>query len=507
MAPPTATRRARLGLRLLAPALGVAVAAFLARAQATPTQAAEPPFPEHAPWLNVSRPLTGVELRGHVVLLDFFTPGCINCIHVLPETARLEQEFGGRLLIIGVNSPKFTASQDSGNIEGFIQRYGIQHPIVTDTGMVLWGHYGVFAWPTQVLLGSDGTVVGQYIGEGKYAAIRRAVIETLASARKAGTLRDTALPLKAMERKRQGLLQPGKVAVSTRYVAVSDTGHNRVVLLDHSGKALKVIGDGSRGSRDGAPAQAQFDGPQGLAFDGDALYVADTGNGLIRAVALPSGEVSTLAGAGQQGNETDGRHAAREVALSSPWGLQAVDGKLYIAMAGAHQIWRLDLDAALVGPFAGSGAEGLADGPLGRASFAQSSALAYHEGELYVADPETSAVRRIGLKTGTVETLVGKGLFVFGLRDGAAGQALLQHDQGLVWLDQRLYIADTFNNAVRVLDLRTNQVSTLATGLSQPGGLAVLDPDRLLVADTNADRLVSVDVDTGRLRPWPVTGF
>jgi thiol-disulfide isomerase/thioredoxin len=505
MSTPIKATRGRLAVRLLS--LVFALVGAVAWAHPGSAVAAEPPFPVHAPWLNVERPLTAEDLRGHVVLLDFFTPGCINCIHVLPETAKLEREFGSRLLVIGVNSPKFTASEETGNLVGFIQRYDIQHPIITDTGMVLWTHYGVFAWPTQVLLGPNGGVVGQYVGEGKYAAIRRDLIETLASAREAGTLKDTSLPVQAMAHDPNGLLQPGKVAVSAHYVAVSDTGHNRVVLLDHFGKVLKVVGDGVRGSRDGAPGQAEFDGPQGLAFDGDLLYVADTGNALIRAITLPSGEVKTVAGNGEQGYGVEGRHPARKVGLSSPWGLQLVGRQLYIAMAGVHQIWRLDLDEGRVGPFAGSGAEGIADGPLGEASFAQSSALAYHDGGLYVADPEASAVRRINLKTDEVKTLIGKGLFVFGLRNGEAADALLQHDQGLASLDHRLYIADTFNNAVRTLDLGTNQVSTLATGLSQPGGLAVLDKGTLLVADTNADRVVTIGVGTGRVRLWPVKGL
>jgi thiol-disulfide isomerase/thioredoxin len=464
-------------------------------------------LPAHAPWLNVSRALTQKDLQGHVVLLDFFTPGCINCIHVLPETAKLEREFGKRLLIIGVDSPKFTASQERNNLEGFIQRYDIQHPIVIDKDMQLWKHYGVYAWPTQVLLGPDGKVVGKYVGEGKYAVIRRGVIQTLAASRKAGTLRETALPLQPMAHTMQGLLQPGKLAVSAKYVAVSDSGHNRVLLLDHHGQLLKVIGDGKRGARDGTANQARFDGPQGLAFRADTLYVADTGNALIRAVALPAGKVSTVAGNGEHGYGIEGMHAARDVGLNSPWGLQVVDDTLYIAMAGVHQLWKMDLQQNRIGPFAGSGAEGIDDGPLPLASFAQSSALAYHKGVLYVADPESSAVRRVVLDSNQVQTLIGKGLFDFGLRNGAVTQALLQHDQGLAWLDDRLYIADTFNNAIRVLDMRTNHVSTLTTKLAQPGGLAVLNPHTLLVADTNANRVVAVDVQSGIVSRWQMIGL
>lgn len=505
-APTTATRMSALPLRVLARVLVVMVALGLLGLHSV--QAAETLFPAHAPWLNVTRPLTFADLRGRVVLLDFFTPGCINCIHVLPETARLEHEFGQRLLIIGVDSPKFIASQERANVEGFIQRYDIQHPVVIDKDMTLWQHYGVFAWPTQILLGPDGNVIGRYVGEEKYAAIRRDVITTLDTARKAGSLRETALPLKPMPHTTHGLLQPGKVAVSAEYVAVSDSGHNRVILLSPAGHVVKIIGDGQRGMRNGAPGQAQFDGPQGLAFRGNTLYVADTGNALIRTIALPSGQVRTVAGDGKHGFGIVGSHSAREVGLNSPWALQVVGDSLYIAMAGVHQLWQMNLKDGRIGPFAGSGDEGIDDGPLTQASFAQSSALAYHAGELYVADPEASAVRRIDLNTATVQTVIGHGLFIFGRRDGPAAKALLQHDQGLAWLDDRLYIADTFNNVIRVLDLNTQTVSSLgAAVLSQPGGLAVFKQHTLLVADTNANRIASIDTRTGEVRTWTVTGL
>lgn len=490
--------RSRLFISVLFLCLGVVVL--------TSAHAAEPLLPAHAPWLNVTRALLQKDLYGRVVLLDFFTPGCINCIHVLPETAKLEHEFGQRLLIIGVDSPKFSASQERANVAGFVQRYDIRHPVVIDKGMQLWQHYNVYAWPTQVLLGPDGKVIGQYVGEGRYADIRRDIITTLA-ANKANRFHVTALPLKPMAHTAHGLLQPGKVTVSAKYVAISDSGHNRVIVLDKQGRLVTVVGDGQRGAHDGPAKKARFNGPQGLAFHGDTLYVADTGNALIRAIALPSGNVNTVAGNGEHGDGIDGWHAARKVGLNSPWALQLVGETLYIAMAGVHQLWQLDLTQERIGPFAGSGAEGIDDGPLILASFAQSSALAYHGGELYIADPESSSVRRISLTTSQVRTLIGHGLFIFGLRNGPATQALLQHDQGLVWLDDRLYIADTFNNAIRVLDLRTNQVSTLALKLSQPGGLAVLNSQTLLVADTNANRIATVNVHSGSVSVWKINGL
>lgn len=470
-------------------------------------RAANVPLPAGAPWFNVSRPLTPADLQGRVVLLDFFTPGCINCVHMLPEMAKLQHEFGTRLLIIGVDSPKFTASRDSANIRGFIRRYAITHPILIDTGMTLWNHYGVEAWPTLVLLGPHGNVVRSFIGEGHYDSIRRTVLTTLSRAGQAHALVTTPLPLQPLAIDPDGLLQPGKVAVDARYVAVSDTGHNRVILLDRAGKLLRVIGSGVAGARDGAAGVAQFRGPEGLAFVGPALYVADTGNSLIRRVDLASGAVSTVAGDVRRVFGGGGMRPARSVGLNSPWGLEAVGDTLFIAMAGDHQVWVMNLATDRIGPYAGNGLEGIDDGPRGMASFAQSSGLAYHDGTLYVADPEASAVRAIDLKSGDVRTLVGKGLFDFGLRNGPADRALLQHDQGLAWLDGRLYIADTFNNAVRVLDRSTMQVRTLATGLRQPGGLAALDAHDLLVADTEADRVVRIDTRDGAVHPWPIAGL
>ena len=470
-------------------------------------RAGEVPLPPSAPWFNVSRPLTPADLRGHVVLLDFFTPGCINCIHMVPELEQLGREFSGRLLIIGVDSPKFAASRERANVEGFIRRYGVTHPVLLDADMQLWNAYGVQAWPTEVLLGPHGDVVQSFIGEGHYAGIRAAVLQTLARAQQMHALSDAPLPLAPPHTPRAGLWQPGKVAVDARYVAISDSGHNRVILADHAGKVLRVFGSGVASVRDGVGTQAQFDDPQGLAFDGDTLYVADTGNSLIRAINLDSGAVRTVAGDGQRAFGGAGMQPARSVALNSPWGLERVGDKLYIAMAGDHQLWLLDLRSMRIGPWAGSGYEGLQDGPLAQAQFAQSSGLAWHDGTLYVADPESSSLRAIDVARGRVHTLIGKGLFDFGLRNGAAAQALLQHDQGLAWLDGQLYIADTFNNALRVLDLRSMQVRTLSTGLDEPGGLAVLGPHTLLVADTQANRMVSVDSADGALRPWPLQGL
>ncbi len=463
-------------------------------------------FPDNAEWFNVSRPLTNTDLAGRVVLLDFFTPGCINCIHTLPELKRLQREFGDRLLIIGVNSPKFTASQKASNIKGFIARYHLRYPIVTDKGMSLWRLYHVYAWPTQILLGPRLQPVETFVGEGHYAAIRAAVIKTLDRSQASGLLEDRPLPLQSPPAGHGRLLQPGKVAVAGQWVAVSDTGHNRILLFNRHGKLLLTIGSGLSGRTDGPSQSARFDSPQGLAFKGDSLYVADTGNQLIRRIRLPEGTVSTVAGTGHRAYGIQGMHTALKTSLNSPWGLEFVGDTLYIAMAGDNQVWRYEISTGLIGPYAGSGREGLSKGSLLHARFAQSSGLAYHRGTLYVANPESSSVSTIDMASGRVNILIGLGLFEFGFRDGPSPEALLQHDQGLAWLDGKLYIADTFNNAIRVYDPPSQRVTTLSRALNYPGGVAKFSDHTLLVADTNANRLVLLDIRTAKVEPWPVTG-
>lgn len=464
-----------------------------------------PSFPAGTTWFNVSRPLTENELQGRVVLLDFFTPGCINCIHMIPIQQKLKQKFGDDLLVVGVTSPKFSASRDAANMAPFLRRYGIDEPVFIDAGMSWWQHYGVFAWPTMILLDPNGKVVHSFVGERSYDQMAPPIAAAITQAKSANQLTRPTLPLQHLPPDEHVFALPTKVAIQGNDIAISDTGRNQILIYDKAGKRLATIGAGHAGFADGSYTHAEFNRPQGLAFAGETLYVADTDNQRIRAIDLKHHRVSTVAGNGQRMPGITGARHPRDIALNSPWGLAYADKQLFIAMAGDHQIWRFLPAKNQLAPYAGSGREGLRDGARLNADFAQSSGLAYHAGNLYVADPESSSVRQINLGTGLVVTLIGKGLFNFGDQDGLADQAQLQHPQGLAYLDHALYIADTFNNAIRKLDLNTLQVTTLTRQLAQPNGLAVLDDQHLLVADTNHDRMVTVDVQTGTITPWPAS--
>ncbi|HEX5961659.1 MAG TPA: thioredoxin-like domain-containing protein [Rhodanobacteraceae bacterium] len=461
-------------------------------------------FPEGLAWFNVARPLTLADLEGRAVLLDFFTPGCINCIHMLPVEKQLEQRFGQRLVVVGIDSPKFTASKTRTGLESFIQRYDLRHPIVLDPEMGLWNAYGVQAWPTLILLGPDGSLRQTFIGEQSLEQLAGPIEAALAKAPPATSL--SKLPLRPLALQARGLATPGGIAVSPTRVAIADTGHDRIVLADHDGKLLAVIGSGCPGRADGDYAHAEFDRPHGLAFRDGALYVADTDNQSIRRIDLAAHTVTTIAGSGQRGFAAAGSFPARGAVLNSPWDLAWADGKLYVSMAGDHQIWRYDPASKTIGPWAGTGREGLEDGAPGEAEFAQPSGLSVHGNTLYDVDPESSSVRAITLPDGPVATLVGRGLFDFGMRDGTARSALLQHAEGIAWNAGDLYIADTFNNALRKLDLATHTVTTVAALLDRPLAVAVLSPDVLLVAEGNGNRIDAVHLPDGKVTAWSIEG-
>jgi thiol-disulfide isomerase/thioredoxin len=471
------------------------------RAHAQPAIA----FPHGLAWFNVSRPLTWDDLKGRAVLLDFFTPGCINCIHMLPAEKQLEEHFGTRLVVVGIDSPKFSASKTKQGLESFIQRYGLRHPIVLYPDMSLWQAYGVQAWPTLILVGPDGSVRQTFIGEQSFEQLAAPVAAVLKDAPPASEL--PKLPLRPQAFRTGGLATPGGLAVSGNLVAIADTGHNRIVLADPSGKLQAVIGTGCAGNTDGDYAHAQFNRPHGLAFHDGALYVADTDNQTIRRIDLAKHTVATIAGNGQRGFAIRGSSPARAAVLNSPWDLAWSGGMLYVSMAGDHQVWRYDPAHGTMGPWAGTGEEGLADGARGEARFAQPSGLDAHGGTLYGADPESSSVRAIALPDGKVSTLLGRGLFDFGMRDGSATRALLQHAEDVAWSGNSLYIADTFNNALRKLDLATHEVTTVAALLDRPLALAALSPDALLVAEGDGNRIDSIHLPDGKATPWRIDGL
>ena len=473
-------------------------------------------------WLNTDKPLSIAGLRGKVVLLDFWTYGCINCIHIIPELKKLEAKYADSLVVIGVHSAKFTNEGDTENIRRIILRYGIEHPVANDADFKIWNQYAVNAWPTQVVIDPAGYAIGAAVGEGNAAELDRLIGETVADFRKKGLLDEKPLKF-ALERAKTGdlpLAFPGKVladAASAR-LYIADSNHNRIVVTDLNGKFIETVGSGKAAHADGDFAAAAFNRPQGLALDGTNLYVADTENQRLRLVDLKSRKVSTIGGTGNL-DDFDGKGGAPlKTGLRSPWDLSLAGKNLYIAMAGSHQIWRMDLEKNLLEPYAGTRVEARIDGKIALAGFAQPSGLATDGKHLYVADSESNIIRRIDFAKETVETLVGGDLFSFGDEDGDADDVRLQHPLGVAVYDGKVLIADTYNHKIKLLDPAARSVKTfLGTGKSgqadgkaptfyEPAGLSVAD-GRLYVADTNNHAIRVVDLRSKTVSTLRIEGL
>lgn len=477
-------------------------------------------------WLNTGGAELDLEtLRGKIVLLDFWTFCCVNCLHVLDELRPLEEKWADELVVIGVHSPKFEFEKDPEALQANIERYEVSHPVIDDPELETWSAYGARAWPTLMVLDTHGRIAGNLSGEGHAANLDRLVAELVAEGEADGSLRRGPAPTVLAERSEQTLRFPSKLAVlPDGRLVVSDAGQHRLVVFQDDGATVDaIIGTGERGHADGDEDTAQFAEPNGvLALPAEVahevgydLLVADTAGHRLRGVKIgqdrllrsrTTTEVVTVAGTGEQWMQGEplprGEGDARTYSLSTPWDLTWSHSlnRAVIAMAGIHQLWTYDPVTGALLVLAGTTQEGLVDGPAVTSWWAQPSGLdEMPDGRIVIADSESSAVRLLDPQTMQVSTLVGKGLFDFGHVDGPLDRARLQHPLGVTALpDGRNAIADTYNGAIRLLDEETGEVVTVATDLKEPSDAIVGPPvdgiGQLIVVESGAHRITWVPV-------------
>ena len=467
-------------------------------------------------WFNVSRPLHAADLHNRILIVDFWTAGCINCMHVMPELAALEHQFKEKITVIGVHSGKFLSEHVDQTIKQAIKRHNIIHPVVNDKNFVIWKAFDVNSWPTLMVINPGGHIYKEYQGEKHQEEIARDIKELLARFPQATT---TPLPLKSeVSNSTQSLLSfPGKLAYADDFkgspaLFISDSGNNHIIVSQLDGKIIQTIGSGIQGFADGNLQTAQFNWPQGLLWDQEnrVLYVADTKNHMLRKVDFDLNTVTRLAGTGTRGTHSvTTKDTPRDVALASPWDLAffPVAPIIAIAQAGTHQIWLYEQGKNRLRILTGNGREGIKDGQHPYATMAQPSGLATVEDTLYIVDAESSALRMF--RGHDLKTLVGKGLFNFGFTSGKAEDAQLQHPQGIAADKDAVYIADTYNHSIRLYNPNTQELSTLIgngtagsnlgifdqTQLNEPNGMVKIG-NRLYLADTNNHRIVVADLDT-----------
>ena len=482
-------------------------------------------------WLNTGGVDLDLEdLRGKIVLLDFWTFCCVNCLHVLDELRPLEEKWAQELVVIGVHSPKFEFEKDPEALAANIERYEVSHPVIDDPELETWTEYGARAWPTLMVLDTHGRIAGNLSGEGHAANLDRLVEQLVAEGEADGSLRRGPAPTVLTERSPQTLRFPSKLTLlPDGRLVVSDAGQHRLVVFENDGVTVDAaIGTGRRGHADGDEETAQFAEPNGvLALPrevadevGYDLLVADTAGHRLRGVKVgqdrllrsrTATEVTTVAGSGEQWMQgaplPRGEGDARTFALSTPWDLtwSHVLNRAVIAMAGVHQLWTFDPVAGTLMVLAGTTQEGLVDGPAVTSWWAQPSGLdELPDGRIVVADSETSAVRVLDPHDMQVTTLVGEGLFDFGHVDGPAADARLQHPLGVTALpDGRIAVADTYNGAIRLIDESGAEdggvsVVSVALDLDEPSDAIVGPPidgiGQLVVVESGAHRVTWVPV-------------
>ncbi|TSK14751.1 NHL repeat-containing protein 2 [Bagarius yarrelli] len=516
-----------------------------------------PDFEKGLDWLNTEAPLSlQKELSGKVVVLDFFTYCCINCMHILPDLHQLEQLHSVKdgLVVVGVHSAKFPNEKVLENICSAVLRYGITHPVVNDRDARLWHELEVSCWPTLVILGPRGNLLFSLVGEGHQDRLFLLTAAALKYYGEQGLLKDHDVGKKLYKDSLPAsiLSFPGKVAVDpkSKNLAIADTGHHRVLVVSSTGKVLYCVGGTESGKRDGDLSEAQFNSPQGVFLKGDAVYVADTENHLIRKIDLSEKKVITLAGIGIQGTDKEGGAMGLQQPISSPWDIVLgtaggpEDNVLWIAMAGTHQIWALFLEDGKLPKgseykkgecvrFAGSGNEENRNNAYPhKAGLAQPSGLTCALEQpwrcLFIADSESSTIRSLSLSDGAVKHVVGGerdplNLFAFGDVDGKGVDAKLQHPLGVAWdaSNDLLYVADSYNHKIKVVDPKSKQCRLLAgTGKSgdtlgpsfaeasfnEPGGLCVAEGGTLLyIADTNNHQIKVLDLETKEVSMFPIS--
>lgn len=477
-------------------------------------------------WFNSELPVTISRHDGLLTLIDFFTYCCINCLHILPTLEQVEKEFSHSIKLIGYHSPKFSNEKVESNVNSAIKRYNIRHPVVCGDGK-LWEQLGVFCWPTVIITSPSGQVIFYLVGEN---VINEWLLLIIQAATKYFQTVDhkcsilSKFPDAQEESSFHHLSFPGKVKVSCngKLIAISDTGNNRIVITDIQGSVCHIIGGRKKGYIDGTFDSCLFNSPQGVTWSQNgSLYVADTGNDVIRCIDFIS-------------NTTES--ATLQIDMSSPWDLILVDeDKLFVAMAGNHQIWLLALKPLEIGnrkwekfsfkPFAGNGKEENRNNlyPL-KAGFAQPSGLAYSKRNelLFVADSESSSVRSISLSSssiGAVKNVVGGSidptdLFSFGDAVGSAQDVRLQHPMAVAYNESTssLVVADTYNHKVKLLNPLKRNCDEIKLDsdikFCEPSGLDfVTQSNCLLVCDTNNHRIIKVNFNDQSASEFEVHGL
>jgi hypothetical protein len=457
-------------------------------------------------WVNCA-PVALTGQTGRPLLLVFFCASSIQSAHLCADLRTLQAKFKQQITIIGVHTPKHSFEAEPVNIEQIVRRWQLTFPVINDAKWILWRQFAMQAWPSTALFDASGKLSQIYIGDGHIHALERHLSEFVQQAALQQLQASSPAPQLNAAVVNSKLSFPSKLVALGERLYISDTAHHRVVECSFQGRITRTFGSGNPSFFDGQVAEAGMRAPGGICIGKDQLFICDTGNHAVRRVRLlESDQLDTIAGTGKVGYSAPEEGAPRSLSLASPSDCVFHNDKLYVTLAGQHQLWAFDLMRNTAQRVAGSGVEGLHDGSLMAAQFASPSAITFgHVGGrdlLFVLDAASASLRQIKVADFSVSTLIGEGLFDAGDSDGPASFARMAHPCGMHFDNSRgvLWIADSYNNKIKVYSPAKNEIKTLNVNykLHHPSGLTIAD-GALWIANEFAHEILRLDLKTGRL--------
>lgn len=468
-----------------------------------------PEFPDALHWVNRRERQRLADWRGQVVLMVFWNGCSVSSSNLVGELRRLEKKLPGAFVPVCVHTPRYASQQSDAAVLKAAHRNRLRAPVANDSEWLAWKQYTIPAWPTTLLVDAHGRLAARLVGEGRGQEVEDVVMQLrdeLQHADGAPPIRAPASSPDVRAEPVSPLAFPAHALATEDRLYVSDTGHHRILECSHDGRVLRQFGSGTPGNWDGQLAACGLQLPQGLAIDHDVLYVADAGNHAVRRIRLEAGEVETVLGAGRPAYaNVEDQGGGLRAAVNAPHAV-AVDGDvLYVAATGQHQILRVDMRHQRVETIAGDGRSEVRDGIGGRSSLSQPMALALMPGQLLVADAGGNAIRRLRFTDLALTTLIGTSAWEPGNHDGAGRKARLAYPCGLAADENRVYVADTCNDRLCVLDPYSGETATLQFDypLHEPQGLSFAAAS-LWVADRNDHAILRIDPEHGTCERVPV---
>ena len=467
--------------------------------------------------INLSKPLSNSLLKDKIIVLDFWNYSCVSCIEGIEKIKKLQERFGNKVLFIGVHSSRFQNEKRQLAVKKSVIKHDITYPVINDDDLKLFNHFEVDAFPTAILISPKGKIYKKYRGNAEVAKHLKKDIKKLISKNKFSLNRSPA-PLRLAKYDTLGniLSFPSKIIYVKEFtygvhkklpaLFISNSAQNNIIVSALSGKIIAKIGSGEEMLHDGDFSTASFKMPQGLEFYDNKLYVADTANHAIRMIDFNSKKVSTLIGNGQKGEilKFSGKKSAQNIQLNYPSDVELRKKELIIANLGSNQILSYNIVDNNLSIIAGNGQNKTQDGKYPNNSLSKPADIAIHDSKIYFLDSASSTLRYID-KNNNVTTLIGDSNEIRGFKDGKLGEAMLQNPLGLDVDETGIYIADSFNHAIRKYSFKNKRLNTLTGGtvgvdigsqkhskFDEPSSIFAT-PSSFFIVDSNNNRIIETD--------------